>query len=158
MSKTSFVSFCIENYADHIGKPSNEIYALFRKEGLLDMLREDYDDLHGMGIEYMIHFCDDYLKGSVSAVKSYESGGQMMHATIRATLMPEILRLISEKYGCDEKEAMDCFYNSATGASFSDDDTGLYGQSALYNFGLYVDEIENKRQLGEQLYFTKRRH
>jgi hypothetical protein len=81
----------------------------------------------------------------VSAVKSYEIGGQMMHATIRATLMPEILRLISEKYGCDEKEAMDCFYNSATGASFSDDDIGLYGQSALYNFGLYVDEIENTK-------------
>ena len=72
-----------------------------------------------------------------------------MHATIRATLIPEILRFISEKYGCDEEEAMDRFYNSATGASFSDDDTGLYGQSALYIFGLYVDEIENKRQLGE---------
>lgn len=72
-----------------------------------------------------------------------------MHATIRATLMPEILRLISEKYGCDEEEAMDRFYNSATGASFSDDETGLYGQSALYIFGLYVDEIEDKRQPGE---------
>jgi hypothetical protein len=67
-----------------------------------------------------------------------------MHATIRATLMPEILRLISEKYGCDEEEAMDCFYNSATGASFSDDETGLYGQSALYIFGLYVDEVESR--------------
>ena len=38
---------------------------------------------------------------------------------------------------------MDRFYDSATGASFSDDETGLYGQSALYIFGLYVDELEH---------------
>ena len=63
-----------------------------------------------------------------------------MHATIRATLMPEILRLISEKYGYDEEEAMDRFYGSATGASFSDDETGLYGQSALFIFGLFSEE------------------
>ena len=65
MSKISFVSFCIENYADHVNKPSNEIYDLFRKEGLLAMLRDDYEDLHGMGMEYMVQFCDDYLKGAV---------------------------------------------------------------------------------------------
>lgn len=133
MSTISFVSFCVENYADHINMPSNEVYSLFRKEGLLDMLRDDYEDLHGMGMEYMVQFCDDYLK----------SKGRQMHATIRATLLPEIVKLISEKYKCSEEEAMDRFYDSATGASFSDDETGLYGQSALYIFGLYVDEVES---------------
>ena len=63
MSSISFVSFCIENYADFAKLPGNEVYVLFKKEGLLDMLRSDYDDLHGMGVEYMVHFCDDYLKG-----------------------------------------------------------------------------------------------
>lgn len=67
-----------------------------------------------------------------------------MHATIRATLVPEIVRLISSKYGWSEEEAMDRFYDSATGASFSDDETGLYGQSALYIFGLFADEIEGQ--------------
>lgn len=66
-----------------------------------------------------------------------------MHATIRATLLPEIIRLISEKYGWSEEEAMDRFYNSATGASFSDDETGLYGQSALYIFSLFSDETDD---------------
>ena len=66
MSAISFVSFCVENYADYIDQPSNEVYALFKKEGLLDMLREDYGDLHGMGMEYMVRFCDDYLKGVVA--------------------------------------------------------------------------------------------
>lgn len=67
-----------------------------------------------------------------------------MHATIRATLLPEIVRLISERYGCSAEEAMDRFYASVTGANFSDEETGLYGQSALYIYGLYVDEKENE--------------
>ena len=64
MSVTSFVASCVEHWADHVGRPSNEIYALFRDEGLLDMLRDDYDDLHGMGVEHMVQFCDDYLRGT----------------------------------------------------------------------------------------------
>ena len=67
-----------------------------------------------------------------------------MHATIRATLLPEIVRLIVEKYGWSEDEAMDYFFLSATGASFSDDETGLYGQSALFIFGLFVEETAIK--------------
>ncbi|MBQ7264170.1 MAG: DUF3791 domain-containing protein [Synergistaceae bacterium] len=64
MSKISFVASCIEHYADRAGRPSNEIWALFREEGLLDMLRDDYDDLHGMGVERMVQFCGDYLRGT----------------------------------------------------------------------------------------------
>ena len=66
-----------------------------------------------------------------------------MHATIRATLLPEIVRMISEKYNCSEEEAMDRFYDSATGANFSDDETGLYGQSALFIFSLFAEEADN---------------
>lgn len=65
----------------------------------------------------------------------------MSHATIRATLIPEIIRLIADKYNIPEKEALDRFYTSETGASFSDDETGLYGQSALYIFGLFTEEM-----------------
>ena len=63
----------------------------------------------------------------------------MDHATTRAILVPEIVKLISEKYQIPEMEALDLFYTSATGASFADDETGLYGQSALYIFGLFVE-------------------
>lgn len=68
----------------------------------------------------------------------------MDHATTRATVIPEIVRLISEKYGMPEKEALDKFYTSATGASYADDRTGLYGQSALYVFGLFCEEYEQQ--------------
>lgn len=71
----------------------------------------------------------------------------MSHATIRATILPDIVKLIAEKYNCSEFEALDKFYTSATAASFADDETGLYGQSALYIFSLYEMEIDNKQKL-----------
>ncbi len=68
----------------------------------------------------------------------------MAHATIRATIIPEIINLIMKKYGISEKEALDMFYSSATGASLADDDTGLYGQSPLYIFGLFDEEMNDR--------------
>ena len=66
-----------------------------------------------------------------------------MHATIRAVLLPEIVRLIADEYGWIEEEAMDRFYGSATGANFSDDETGLYGQSALFIVSLFAEEVRD---------------
>ncbi len=66
MSRLSFKAFCIEYYSQHIDKPSNEVYDLFAKEGLLALLDEDYEDLHGMGMEYLMAFIDDYLKGGAA--------------------------------------------------------------------------------------------
>ena len=61
MSRLSFQTFCIEFYSNHIQKPSNEVYSLFEREGVLDVLEQEYGDLHGMGMEYMMQFLDDYL-------------------------------------------------------------------------------------------------
>lgn len=63
MSKISFISFCVEYYAEHIHKPSNEVYKLFKKEKLIEFLENDYDDLHGMGMEYLMQLFDEYLGG-----------------------------------------------------------------------------------------------
>ena len=63
MSKISFISFCVEYYAEHIHKPSNEVYELFKKEKLIELLENDYGDLHGMGMEYLMQLFDDYLGG-----------------------------------------------------------------------------------------------
>lgn len=59
-----------------------------------------------------------------------------LHSFTRAIPVSEIIKLISDM------EALDWFYTSATGASFADDETGLYGQSALYVFGLFCEEME----------------
>ena len=61
MSELSFIVFCIEFYSRHIQRASTEVYALFRESGLLDMLKTDYEDLHGLGMEALMQFFDDYL-------------------------------------------------------------------------------------------------
>lgn len=61
MSELSFQTFCIEFYSRHIQKTSPEVYDLFQKSGLLKMLETDYEDLHGMGMEALMQFFDEYL-------------------------------------------------------------------------------------------------
>ena len=63
MSKLSFKTFCIEYYAAHTGQTSEKVYELFKKEKLLDLLESDYEDLHGMGMEFLMNFFDEYLGG-----------------------------------------------------------------------------------------------
>lgn len=65
MSRLSFKTFCIELYADHIKKDSTEVYELFKNSGLLNLLDSDYDDLHGMSMEYLMKFFDDYFAGGL---------------------------------------------------------------------------------------------
>ena len=64
----------------------------------------------------------------------------MAHALIKATIIPEIVKLIAEKYTVPQEKALDMFYTSATASSLADDEAGLYGQSALYIFSLFNDE------------------
>jgi len=66
----------------------------------------------------------------------------MEHYLIRATIIPEIVKLIQDKLGISEDEALKKFYMSSTGDALADDSTGLYGQSALYIFGLFLQEWE----------------
>lgn len=63
MGKLSFKAACIENYAEHRHINSAEVYAIFQKTGLLHLLDEDYEDLHGMGFEYLMQFFDRFLEG-----------------------------------------------------------------------------------------------
>jgi hypothetical protein len=66
----------------------------------------------------------------------------MAHGLIKATIIPEIIRLIAEEYSVGEEKALDMFYTSATAASLDDDETGLYGQSPLYIFSIFNDEMQ----------------
>jgi len=64
----------------------------------------------------------------------------MPHGTIRAATLPTIVNMITEKYGVGDDEAIKMFYESHIGACYADDDSGLYGQSALYVFSLFQEE------------------
>lgn len=64
----------------------------------------------------------------------------MSKALYNATIIPEIVRLIAEKYNLSEQEALDAFYGSETAKALNDPETGLYGQSALFIFSLFNEE------------------
>lgn len=49
----------------------------------------------------------------------------------------QTIELIAENYKENTKEARDKFYNSEISDLLDDDETGLYGQPALYLFSLY---------------------
>ena len=63
MSKLSFTLFCIEKYADYKSMPSNEVYRLFDKMGVIDMLDRDYELLHGFGFDYIVRDIERYIDG-----------------------------------------------------------------------------------------------
>ena len=62
------------------------------------------------------------------------------HNLVRATITPEIIRLISKYYKIGENEALQRFYQSKTAENYADEETGLYGQSALHIAGLFIME------------------
>lgn len=66
------------------------------------------------------------------------------HGTVRTAVLPDIVKMIQERFDCDENSALDMFYRSATGESFADDETGLYGQSPNYVFGLFLEEMQER--------------
>ena len=66
MSKTSFKAFCVEYYANHVGKTGPEVYDEFERSGLLNELENDYEDLHGMGMEALMQLFDEYLGKKVA--------------------------------------------------------------------------------------------
>lgn len=135
MSMLSFRIFCIEGYGQHTGKAGNEVYDLFKREGLLELLKSDYEDLHGMGIEYLVNFFDEYLGRKKKAD----------HSLVRTLTLPNVIELIMGCYGLEEDAALDAFYNSSTASAYADDESGLYGQSPLYLFGLYEEELEQMK-------------
>ena len=65
----------------------------------------------------------------------------MPHGTIRAATLKTIIPLIMEHFNCEENNAFKMFYESRTGKCYADDSTGLYGQSAVYVFSLFRDEM-----------------
>ena len=65
----------------------------------------------------------------------------MSHGTIRAATLKTIIPLIMEHFSCGENEALKMFYESHIGKCYADDNTGLYGQSAVHVFSLFCEEM-----------------
>ena len=68
----------------------------------------------------------------------------MEHVLSKTILISQTIELIAKKYKIFIEEARDRFYNSEIIDILDDDETGLYGESALYLFSLYEERIKNK--------------
>jgi hypothetical protein len=75
----------------------------------------------------------------------------MPHGTIRAATLKTILPMIMEREACDENQALKRFYESHIGSCYADDETGLYGQSALHVFSLYEAEQEEDEDMKKRV-------
>jgi hypothetical protein len=64
----------------------------------------------------------------------------MSRALYNATVIPEIIKLISKEKNITEQESFDLFYRSKTLKLLNDEETGLYGQSALFIFSIFMQE------------------
>lgn len=69
------------------------------------------------------------------------------HHLVRATNIPEIVKILCRYYSIHEDEALKRFYGSATGANYADDETGLYGQGALHIASLFITEQDGDTDL-----------
>ncbi len=65
----------------------------------------------------------------------------MDHLLVKIILITNVIELISEKYKITLDEARDRVYLSGVVELIQDDETGLYGESALYIFSIYEKKI-----------------
>ena len=66
----------------------------------------------------------------------------MEHVLAKTILISQTIELIAKKYKLSIEEARNQFYQSEVVGMLDDDETGLYGESALYLLSLF--EKHNK--------------
>ncbi|MBE5762927.1 MAG: hypothetical protein E7338_01735 [Clostridiales bacterium] len=65
----------------------------------------------------------------------------MKHVLSKTILISQTIELIANKYKISIEEARDRFYASNVIELLDDDETGLYGESALYLLSLYENQL-----------------
>ncbi len=56
-----FIIMCVEQFASYKQRKSKEVYREMLKKYVIDELKNDYDDLHGMSREYLNDYIDSLL-------------------------------------------------------------------------------------------------
>ena len=68
----------------------------------------------------------------------------MEHTLSKTILITQTIELIAKKYKLSIDEARNNFYSSKVIEMLDDDETGLYGESALYLLSLYEKELQQR--------------
>ena len=61
-----FIVMCVEQYASSVNQSSGTIYNKLNKAGIIDELKEDYEDMHGMSIYSLNEYISRRLSGGVA--------------------------------------------------------------------------------------------
>ena len=73
----------------------------------------------------------------------------MEHVLSKTILISQTTELIAKKYKLSIDEARNKFYESDVVRMLDDDETGLYGESALFLLSLYESEQSRKKNDGK---------
>ena len=57
---------CVEQYASSVNKSSGTIYNELNKAGVIDELRDDYEDMHGMSTYSINEYINRRLSGGTA--------------------------------------------------------------------------------------------
>ena len=68
----------------------------------------------------------------------------MEHVLSKSILISQTIELIAKKYKISIEKARDWFYESEVVGMLDDDETGLYGSSALYLLSLFENNEKKK--------------
>lgn len=58
-----FVIMCVEQYASATNIESSKAYQLMLSNGVIDELKNDYEDLHGMSVVYLNNYINSLIYG-----------------------------------------------------------------------------------------------
>ena len=70
----------------------------------------------------------------------------MEHVLTKTILISQTIELIAKKYKLSIEEARNKFYQSDVIEMLDDDETGLYGESALYLLSIYENYEHNNKK------------
>lgn len=135
-----FIIMCVEQYASSVEEASAEVYLRMNKNGVIKELADDYEDMHGMSTEFL----NDHIYKRLGNTRS-TNAITMNHVLSKTILISRIIELIADKYKLTLDEARDDFYKSEILELLEDDETGLYGESALYIMSLYTARKKKKK-------------
>lgn len=58
-----FIVMCVEQYASRVNKSSRSVYIKLDNAGIIDELKNDYEDMHGMSTYSIFEYIDKRLLG-----------------------------------------------------------------------------------------------
>ena len=129
-----FVIMCIEQYAKYKNISSKDAYLIMSKNNIINKLIDNYEDLHGMSTEYL----NDYISSLVKNHCSYKETKLSQHTLATTIIITKVIELIVESQNISLDKARDALYHSEIIDLLDDDETGLYGESPLYVFSLFL--------------------